>query len=82
MAQMGLTKFKELIKKDFGQATMEYRNRIRMEYAQRMLEMRRRNPGELSHELGYSHPSNFTTAYKKHFGHLPSEAQEHSGFSQ
>ena len=82
MAHMGLTKFKGLFKKVFGQAPMEYRNRIRMEYAQRMLEMRRRSSSELSYELGYSHPSNFTTAYKKHFGHLPSEALEHSDFSQ
>jgi len=82
MAHMGLTKFKDLFKRVFGQAPMEYRNRIRMEYAQRMLEMRRRNPGELSYELGYSHPSNFTTTYKKYFGHLPSEALDHSGFSQ
>ncbi|MEL6255054.1 MAG: helix-turn-helix transcriptional regulator [Bacteroidota bacterium] len=82
MAHMGLTKFKALFKKVFGQAPMEYRNRIRMEYAQRMLEMKRRNPGELSYELGYSHPSNFTTAYKKHFGHLPSEALQNSDYSQ
>ena len=82
MAHMGLTKFKELFKKVFGQAPMEYRNRIRMEYAQRMLEMRRRSSSELSYELGYAHPSNFTTAYKRHFGHLPSEAQRYSDFSQ
>lgn len=73
IANMGTTKFKTSFKQLFGSAPIQYRNKIRMEFAREELIARRRTPTEVSHELGYSHPSNFTTAYKKYFGELPSE---------
>ncbi len=72
MTNMGGTKFKTLFKQVFGKPPMEYRNRIRMEFAREEIQLKGRTPTELSHELGYAHPSNFTTAYKKFFGQLPS----------
>ncbi|NAS11320.1 helix-turn-helix domain-containing protein [Poritiphilus flavus] len=72
MANMGGTKFKTLFKQVFGKPPMEYRNRVRMEFAREEIQIKGRTPSELSHELGYAHPSNFTTAYKKFFGQLPS----------
>ena len=69
---MGTTKFKVLFKQLFGNAPRQYRNKIRMEYAREELVARRKTPTEMSHELGYSHPSNFTIAYKKYFDKLPS----------
>jgi len=71
-AGMGMTKFKESFKLVFGKPPMQYRNRIKLEYAREALIMKLKNPSELSYELGYSHPSNFTSAYKNYFGILPS----------
>ena len=72
IANMGTTKFKTLFKQLFGDAPIQYRNKIRMEFAREELVARRKTSTELSHDLGYSHPSNFTTAYKKYFGEVPS----------
>ena len=72
IANMGTTKFKTLFKQLFGNAPIQYRNKIRMEFAREELVARRKTPTEISYELGYSHPSNFTTAYKKYFNELPS----------
>ncbi|MDB4292755.1 AraC family transcriptional regulator [Maribacter sp.] len=72
IANMGTTKFKVLFKQLFGNAPLQYRNKIRMEFAREELVARRKTPTEISHALGYSHPSNFTIAYKKFFDELPS----------
>lgn len=72
IANMGITKFKSSFKQLFGSAPIQYRNRIRMEFAREEIMTRRKTPTEISYDLGYAHPSNFTTAYKKHFGELPS----------
>ena len=72
IAQMGKTKFKRTFKQLFGSAPFQYRNKIRMEFAKEEIGARRKTPTEISYDLGYAHPSNFTAAYKKHFGELPS----------
>lgn len=72
LANMGTTKFKSTFRQVFGCAPMQYRNNIRMEYAREMISSNARTPTEISYLLGYSHPSNFTAAYKKHFGDVPS----------
>lgn len=72
MANMGTTKFKLSFKQLFGSPPIQYRNKIRMEYAKEELINKRKTPTEISYALGYSHPSNFTTAYKKYFNELPS----------
>jgi AraC-like DNA-binding protein len=74
MANMGITKFKDAFKQVFGKPPYTYRHRIRMEYAHQQLINDKMSPTEVSYELGYTHPSNFTAAYKKHFGKLPSNA--------
>lgn len=71
-AHMGITKFKDSFKLVFGLAPLQYRNRIRMEYARAELIKKNKNASELSYELGYAHPSNFTAAFKRFFGRLPS----------
>lgn len=72
IANMSVTKFKSSFKQIFGSAPMQYRNKIRMEFAREEIVANRRTPTEISYLLGYSHPSNFTAAYKKIFGELPS----------
>ena len=72
IAKMGTTKFKTSFKQLFGSAPLQYRNKIRMEYAREEIASKKRTPTEISYKLGYSHPSNFTAAYKKYFNELPS----------
>ncbi len=72
ISNMGTTKFKTTFKQLFGSAPIRYRNKIRMEFAREEIVARRKTPTEISYDLGYAHPSNFTTAYKKYFGKLPS----------
>jgi len=75
VAHMGRTKFKAAFKQVFGSPPMQYRNRIRMEFAREQITLNNKTPTEVSYLLGYSHPSNFTAAYKKRFGELPSSSQ-------
>lgn len=72
LANMGRTKFKSIFKQVFGSAPMQYRNRVRMEYAREQIVSNGKTPTEISYLLGYSHPSNFTAAYKRLFGDVPS----------
>lgn len=72
MAKMGTTKFKNCFKQVFGSPPFKYHQKIRMEYARHILENSGKSVGEISYELGYSHPSKFTVAYKKQFNQLPS----------
>ena len=72
LANMGRTKFKSAFKQVFGSAPMQYRNRVRLEYARDQISYYGKTPTEISYLLGYSHPSNFTAAYKKQFGNVPS----------
>ena len=76
MADMGATKFKKLFKQVFGCAPKQFHFKIKMDYAQKELAYKNRSSSELSYELGYSHPSKFTVAYKKHFGILPSDQEK------
>jgi len=74
-AAMGVTKFKTSFKQMFGSPPMQYHHKIRMEYARDEITSKRCSPSEVSYALGYSHPSNFTVAYKQYFDVLPSSKQ-------
>ncbi|MEM7110707.1 MAG: AraC family transcriptional regulator [Bacteroidota bacterium] len=73
IAGMGTTKFNTTFKQVFGTTPRQYNLKIRMEYAKDQLLKKFISPSEISHRLGYSHPSKFTTAFKKQFGILPSQ---------
>jgi len=73
IAGMGSTKFKNCFKQVFGNPPIKYHQKIRMEYAQKELQGHQKTISEISYELGYSHPSKFTVAYKKQFNQLPSQ---------
>ena len=75
ISHMGQSKFKTSFKQVFGLPPIEYHNRVRMEFARDEIQYNAKSPSEVSYLLGYSHPSNFTRAYKKHFGHLPSSSK-------
>ena len=74
IAGMGTTKFKNTFKQVFGTPPIQYHQKIKMDYARDELLTKRKTPSQLSYELGYSHPSKFTLAYKKQFGEVPSES--------
>ena len=73
IAGMSPTKFKTSFRLMFGSAPRQFHTKIKMEYAREQLQLRKQQPVEISYALGYSHPSNFTAAFKKFFGELPSE---------
>ncbi|MEM6894871.1 MAG: AraC family transcriptional regulator [Bacteroidota bacterium] len=72
IAKMSPSKFKACFKQFFGRAPHQFHFNIKMEYARNELKQGRKTPVELSHELEYSHPSNFTSAYKNYFNVVPS----------
>ncbi|GAA0726015.1 hypothetical protein GCM10009430_32530 [Aquimarina litoralis] len=72
VANMGKTKFKMLFKQVFGLPPISYKQKIKMEYAKEKLSSKEMSASEISYQIGYSHPSKFTIAYKKYFGVLPS----------
>ncbi len=79
LANMSMTKFKTCFKQMFGSPPMKYHQKIKMNYAQLELQKGIKSISEVSYELGYSHPSKFTNAYKNAFNILPS-ASLHSAF--
>ncbi|MEM9869568.1 MAG: AraC family transcriptional regulator, partial [Bacteroidota bacterium] len=72
IAKMSPSKFKSSFKQFFGRAPHQFHFNIKMEYARNELKKGRKTPVELSHELEYSHPSNFSSAYKNYFSVVPS----------
>lgn len=72
IAGMSSSKFKQLFKQLFGSSPIQFHHKIRMEYAKEALISKNKTPTQLSYEFGYSHPSNFTSAFKKYFDELPS----------
>lgn len=72
IAGMSPTKFKVTFRQIFGAPPIRYFREIRMQYARAELISHRQTASEISYSLGYSHPSKFTSAFKKHFGVLPS----------
>jgi AraC-like DNA-binding protein len=72
IANMSTSKFKSSFKQLFGTSPKQFHHKIRMEYAKSELMAKRKTPTDLSFEFGYSHPSNFTSAFKKYFDELPS----------
>ncbi len=73
IAGMSATKFKNTFKQVFGTPPIRYHTKIKLEYARNELLAGDKTPSELSYELGYSHPSKFSRAFKKFFHVSPSD---------
>ncbi|MEW7290136.1 helix-turn-helix domain-containing protein [Aquimarina sp. 2304DJ70-9] len=73
LSAMSLTKFKNVFKQVFGTSPYQYHLQAKMQYAYRELIQGSQTISEVSYQLGYSHPSKFTIAFKKQFHMLPSE---------
>ncbi len=73
MAGMSLSKFKLLFKQIFGTTPYQYYLTNRMERAMELLESKKYSVSEVGYIIGYSNLSQFTKAFHKHFGILPSD---------
>jgi AraC-like DNA-binding protein len=73
IALMSETKLKKLFKQVYGMGLYEYYQKNRMHQAKEMLISGKYKISEIGIKLGYSNLSNFSVAFKKEFGCLPSE---------
>jgi AraC-like DNA-binding protein len=70
---MSETKFKNEFRKIYNSGPYEYYQKNRMQRARVMLQSGKYSVKETGLQLGYNNLSNFTIAFKKEFGILPSE---------
>jgi AraC-like DNA-binding protein len=76
LAQMVMTNeynLKKSFKEVFGTTIFGYLNEVKMNEARRLLLSGEMNIAEVADIVGYKNPNHFTTAFKKHFGFVPSE---------
>ena len=71
MVGVNQTKLKAGFKQVFGTTIYGYITQCRMERAAMLLVSRKYAVADVSYMVGYEHPSNFTCAFKKHFGYVP-----------
>ncbi len=65
-------KLMRIFKAVHGTTISDYLERARMERARRLLINEGLSVTQVAFEMGYQHPGNFTTAFKRHYGMLPS----------
>lgn len=73
--EIGLNDFKlkKGFKQLFGCTVFDYLMQCRMEYARQILLDTHSTIAEVAYTLGYADPYNFTKAFKRYFGYLPSQ---------
>lgn len=69
-------KLMHLFKHQVGETIFNYSQRLKMEHAKRMLEETEESITAIAFEVGYEYSSNFTTAFKRHFGVTPKAARQ------
>jgi AraC-like DNA-binding protein len=72
-AAMSESKLKKIFKTVYGLPPYEYYQRQRMEKARLMLLSGNYSVKDIGYTLGYANLSNFTLAFKKVFGKVPSQ---------
>lgn len=72
-AGMSLSKFKRLFKLLFGNTPYQYHLQNKMEKAMEILSQKKYSISETGFLMGYSNLSQFSKAFRNHFGILPSE---------
>lgn len=72
-AGINQTKLKVGFKTLFGTTTFAYLHDLKMKRALEMLESKSYAIYEVAEAVGYKHSHHFTKAFKKYFGHLPSQ---------
>ncbi|MFM7274988.1 MAG: helix-turn-helix transcriptional regulator [Gammaproteobacteria bacterium] len=69
-------KLMHAFKQIFGLTVFDFTQALRMEKAKSLLETTDLSITEIAFEVGYEYSSNFTTAFKRHFGITPSTARD------
>lgn len=77
--QVGMNEFKvkQGFREMYGMTIFELVRKARMEKAVWLMETEQLNIGQTAAAVGYSNASNFTTAFRKHYGCNPSEYVKH-----
>ena len=73
---MNASRMMVLFKRRFGESVFDFSQRSRMEFAAKLLEATDRPITEIAFDVGYDYPSNFTTAFKRHFGVSPKAVRQ------
>jgi len=76
MVNISETKLKNNFKIIFGSPIYQYFQKARMRAAREALETNKYSIKQVAIEMGYANLSNFSTAFRKEFGMLPSELKE------
>jgi len=76
IALMSETKLKNAFKKAYGMGLFEYYQKNRMHKAKELLNVNKYSVSEVGVMIGYQNLSNFSSAFKKEFGHLPRESDK------
>ncbi|WP_309243368.1 helix-turn-helix transcriptional regulator [Caballeronia sp. CLC5] len=73
-AGMSLSKLSKLFKAVEGKTMMEYLLMVRMRRALDLMREGDLSITQISYEVGYEYPANFSTAFRRFFGTSPREA--------
>lgn len=76
---MSETKLKRAFKTRFGTTVFDMSVEARMRHALELLRCKRMSVGQVAYAVGYGHQTTFTSAFKQHFGFLPSTARQQIG---
>lgn len=72
---LGRSKLTKCFKLTYGCSITDYVMNIRMQHAQQLLTQGRWNVTQVALEVGYEHPNNFVSAFKRRFGITPKAFQ-------
>jgi AraC-like DNA-binding protein len=69
-------KLMRAFKQIYGATIFDFSQQLRMELAKKLIETTDLSVTEIALEVGYEYSSNFTTAFKRHFGITPKAARD------
>ncbi|MBN2296205.1 MAG: helix-turn-helix transcriptional regulator [Pirellulales bacterium] len=73
LAHMSPEKLRLLCRAETGHSPMRFVNRLRMRHAAALLRETHQGVSEISRQVGYEDPFNFSTSFKRCYGHSPRE---------
>jgi len=67
--------FNQKFQMAYGESAIDYLRARRLDAARDLLIHQRLSVTEAAFRVGYAHPANFATAFRRHFGYSPSRCQ-------
>lgn len=67
--------FNQKFQMTYGESAIDYLRARRLDAARALLIHQRMSVTEVAYRVGYAHPANFATAFRRRFGHSPSRCQ-------